>query len=166
MIGVTWFEARAYCNWLTANAQSNGPTVDCGFRLPTEAEFEVAARGAEGRLFPYGMSFNAARNNMSESHVRRTTPVGIFDNATPEGAFDLAGNAYSWTLSIFDQERFPYPYLSDDGRENVHEPRSKRVLRGGSWYFAQVFARGSFRDKYRPARRSLSSGFRIVCAVG
>lgn len=161
VIGVNWFESRAYCNWLTANVRSNGTMNEHIFRLPTEAEYEVAVRGSEGQMFPYGMTFDVSRNNTFESHIRRTTPVGIFDNATPEGAFDLSGNTYTWTSSIYDQQKFPYPYRSGDGRENIHES-SKRVLRGGSWYFTQVFARAVFRDKYRPARRSLSSGFRVV----
>ena len=135
------------------------------FRLPTEVEFEAAVRGPNGRMYPYGITFDANLSNMSESHIRRTTPVGIFDNATPEGAFDMSGNAYSWTLSIFDQQRFPYPYRNDDGREDV-QSSSKRVLRGGSWYFTQAFARAVFRDKYRPSRRSLSSGFRMARVVG
>ncbi|MGH9845802.1 MAG: NACHT domain-containing protein, partial [Blastocatellia bacterium] len=74
VVGVTWFEARAYCNWLTATAASGRI-----YRLPTEAEFEAAARGGKGRAFPYGKKFDASRSNTFESHIRRTTPVGIFD---------------------------------------------------------------------------------------
>ncbi|MBL8172266.1 MAG: SUMF1/EgtB/PvdO family nonheme iron enzyme, partial [Acidobacteria bacterium] len=76
VVGVTWFEARAYCNWLTANA-ANGLI----YRLPTEAEFEAAARGKKGRQFPYGKKFDSAKCNTFESHIRRTTPVGVFDNS-------------------------------------------------------------------------------------
>ena len=134
VVGVTWFEARAYCNWLTANA-ADGQT----FRLPTEAEFEAAARGKKGRQFPYGNKFDSTRCNTFESHIRRTTPVGVFDNSTPEGsgegAFDLSGNVYTWTLSIYDQDRFKYPYRSDDGREDISASGVRRVLRGGSWFF-------------------------------
>lgn len=124
MVGVTWFEARAYCNWLTANA-ADGRLC----RLPTEAEFEAAARGQQGRSFPYGETFDASRCNTFESHIRRTTPSGIFDNATPEDAYDLSGNAYTWTLSIYDQEQLPYPYRSDDGREELQATGVRRVRR-------------------------------------
>ncbi|NBO65533.1 MAG: TIR domain-containing protein, partial [Acidobacteria bacterium] len=89
VVGVSWFEARAYCNWLTATAGLEGKI----FRLPTEVEFEAAARGKEGREYPYGSEFDPDRCNTFESHIRKTTPVGIIDNATPEGAYDLSGNA-------------------------------------------------------------------------
>jgi formylglycine-generating enzyme required for sulfatase activity len=164
VVGVSWFEARAYCNWLTANARSDGAIRDCLFRAPTEAEFEAAARGSKGRLFPYGNRFDATRSNTFESHIRRTTPVGVFDNATPEGAFDLSGNAYTWTLAIHDQERFPYPYRGDDGREDIHQIGVKRVLRGGSWFLDGGSARAVSRDVNHPALRLDLIGFRVVCS--
>ncbi len=161
VVGVTWFEARAYCNWLTANAAMKDRT----FRLPTEAEFEAAARGTKGRMFPYGKSFDVARSNTFESHIRRTTPAGIFDNATPEGAFDLSGNAYTWTQSIYDQQKYLYPYKKDDGREDIQQTGVNRVLRGGSWYFFQVIARAVYRDSYDPYNRSNSIGFRVMLGM-
>ncbi len=187
VVGVTWVEARAYCNWLTANVygsvprpvgsvatgagQSSAATLptsrgtDLMFRLPTEAEFEAAARGKKGRLFPYGKTFDASRCNTFESHIRRTTPVGIFDNATPEGAFDLSGNAYTWTLSIYDQDNFPYPYRSDDGREDILATNVRRVLRGGAWFGDHFVARAVSRDIYLPAGRNYVIGFRVCCVV-
>lgn len=191
VVGVTWFEARAYCNWLTANVAEDlrgvsSPTVrkglvsaskalahawatdtgaDAGemiFRLPTEAEFEAAARGKKGRQFPYGKAFDSTRCNTFESHIRRTTPVGVFDNATPEGAFDLSGNAYTWTTSIYDQDRFPYPYRSDDGREDILATGVRRVLRGGSWFYYQLLARAVSRYDRHPADRHDNVGFRVV----
>jgi formylglycine-generating enzyme required for sulfatase activity len=157
VVGVTWFEARAYCNWLTANAADRRT-----YRLPTEAEFEAAARGKQGRLFPYGKSFDKTKGNTFESHIRRTTPVGIFENATPEMAFDLSGNAYAWTLSIYDQQRFAYPYRANDGRENVSATDVKRVLRGGSWFNYFDDARAVFRHLAHPAGRYYVIGFRVV----
>ncbi|MFN0086473.1 MAG: SUMF1/EgtB/PvdO family nonheme iron enzyme [Blastocatellia bacterium] len=157
VVGVTWYEARAYCNWLTANC--GGETI---YRLPIEAEFEAAARGAKGRMFPYKGGFDSGRCNTYESHIRRTTPIGIFDNATPEGAYDLSGNSYTWTLSIYDQEKFPYPYQSGDGREDIHQREVKRVLRGGSWADDPHFARVAYRFIDLPAFRSFSCGFRVV----
>ena len=160
VVGVTWFEARAYCNWLTANA-ADGKI----YRLPTEAEFEAAARGKRGRMFPYGKTFDATKCNTFESHLRRTTPVGVFDNATPEGAFDLSGNAYSWTLSIYDQERFRYPYRSDDGREDIEQTSVRRVLRGGAWSNNHLSARAVYRYLYHPAVRNFNVGFRVVVVL-
>jgi formylglycine-generating enzyme required for sulfatase activity len=160
--GVTWFEARAYCNWLTANARGVSEKGEKVFRLPTEAEFEAAARGKRGRLFPYGKTFDVNRSNTFESHIRRTTPVGIFDNATPEAAVDLSGNAYTWTLSIYDPEQFPYPYVSNDGREDIHQTGVRRVLRGGSWDYFLHFARAAFRNYGYPYFRFDYFGFRVV----
>ena len=163
VVGVTWFEARAYCNWLTANAaERNGGRI---FRLPSEAEFEAAARGRAGRPFAYGKTFDARRSNTFETHIRCTTPVGIFDNATPEGAFDLSGNAYTWTLCIYDQEQFPYPYASGDGREDIHRTGVRRVLRGGSWNDARGSARATCRHYNPPSYRNDLIGFRVVGVV-
>ena len=158
VVGVTWFEARAYCAWLSAQT---GQVL----RLPTEAEFEAAARGQGGRKFAYSDTFDSARCNTFESHLRRSTPVGIFDNATPEGAFDLSGNVYTWTSSIYDQERFPYPYRADDGREDAANAEAKRVLRGGSWFDDQYNARAVFRFNVDPVARNHGSvGFRLACS--
>jgi formylglycine-generating enzyme required for sulfatase activity len=157
VVGVTWFEARAYCNWLIANVAS-----DRIFRLPTEAEFEAAARGKKGRLFPYGDKFDVSKCNTFESHIRRTTPIGIFENATPEGVVDLSGNAYTWTLSIYDQEKFPYPYRSNDGREDIFVTGVSRCLRGGSWSDDHINARAVYRYSSHPGGRNDYVGFRVV----
>lgn len=159
VVGVTWFEARAYCNWLTASVGSASKI----FRLPTEVEVEAAARGKVGGLYAYGEMFDASRSNTFESHISRTTPVGIFNNATPEGVFDLSGNAFTWTLSIYDHKHFPYPYRSDDGREDINKTDALRVRRGGSWNRALGAARAAYRTDAHPARRDDSFGFRVVC---
>jgi len=132
------------------------------FRLPTEVEFEAAARGKGGRQFPYGETFDSGRCNTFESHIRRTTPVGIFANATPEGAFDLSGNVYTWTTSIYDQTAFAYPYRADDGREDENRTGVRRVLRGGSWNNVPQDARAARRFTYNPSSRSNNIGFRVV----
>ncbi len=150
VVGVTWFEARAYCDWLTSNTSGRGERI---FRLPTEAEFEAAARGKTGRMFPYGETFDVSRSNTFESHIRRTTPVGIFDNATPEGAFDLSGNAWTWTSTIYDQQKYPYPYKKVDGREDIHQSGVNRVLRGGSWDYFRDYARAVYRRDSDPDAR-------------
>ncbi len=155
VVGVTWFEAQAYCAWLSAQTEQV-------YTLPSEVEFEAAARGTAGREYPYGSPFDAARSNTFESHIRRTTPVGLFDNATPEGAFDLTGNAYTWTRSLYDQERFKYPYRPDDGREIADDAETRRVLRGGSWDFNRVSARAAARVSRDPDFRYYDRGFRVV----
>ncbi|NBO65871.1 MAG: hypothetical protein EBU88_13705 [Acidobacteria bacterium] len=157
VVGVSWFEARAYCNWLTATAGMEGGV----FRLPTEVEFEAAVRGKAAREYPYGRKFDQARCNTFESHIRRTTPVGIFDNATPEGAYDLSGNAFTWTSTIYDEERFQYPWRRDE-REDPGVAEARRLVRGGSWDGAQDFARAAFRGYYHPADRDVGLGVRVV----
>lgn len=114
---VTWEDALAYANW--ANK-----------RLPTEAEWEFAARGLHGRRFPWGNEFLPNHCNTAEAHLGGTSPVGTFSpqGDTPEGVIDMVGNVWEWTSSLFR----PYPYYAHDGRE---DPASGnwRVLRGASW---------------------------------
>jgi formylglycine-generating enzyme required for sulfatase activity len=160
VVGVTWFEARAYCSWLTATSGLEGEI----YRLPTEVEFEAAARGPKGRAFPYGEKFDSARCNTFESHLRRTTPIGIFANATPEGSYDLSGNAFTWTSTIYDEERFRYPWRHDE-RENPEDAEARRLVRGGSWYDDQDDARAAYRYYGSPASRSDDGGFRVVCGL-
>jgi formylglycine-generating enzyme required for sulfatase activity len=157
VVGVSWFEARAYCRWLAA--QSGRP-----FRLPGEAEREAAARGLEGRRYAYGETFDAARCNTFETHIPRTAPVGVFPGGeTPEGACDLTGNVWDWTSTIYDQERFPYPYRADDGREDP-EGDAIRVVRGGSWNRDRGNARAANRRRGNPLiRGNVLIGFRVVC---
>ena len=136
MVGICWHEARAYCAWMSA--QGGQP-----FRLPTEAEWEAAARGREGRRYPWGPAFDLARCNTFETHVRATTPVGVFPGGdSPEGVADLAGNVWEWTGSAY----VPYPYRADDGREDPEDAETRRVVRGGSWGGDR---RGDARSAYR-----------------
>jgi formylglycine-generating enzyme required for sulfatase activity len=114
-VGITWFEAYAYCQWR-------------GGRLPTEAEWEWAARGPENRTYPWGNTFEAA-NVISKGHGP-TAPVGDgirTSGASWVGALDMIGNVWEWVNSIY----MPYPYNASDGRESV-EGNNQRVLRGGS----------------------------------
>jgi formylglycine-generating enzyme required for sulfatase activity len=110
---VTWEGARRYCAWRRA-------------RLPTEAEWEAAARGREGRLAPWG---NGAANPERVSMSGRHEPVGSHPNgASPEGAHDLIGSLAEWTSSLYR----PYPYSATDAREDPTAP-GERVTRGGDY---------------------------------
>ncbi len=153
VVGICWHEAWAYCAWLSAQAGR-------AFRLPTEAEFEAAARGAAGRRYPYDDKFDSARSNTFESHIRRTTPVGIFRNATPEGVFDLSGNVYTWTSSAYQ----PYPYGASDGREDLNRTEVPRVVRGGPGD-DRGDARAAARNHAPPELRGSAFGFRVVGVV-
>ncbi|MGE0103812.1 MAG: SUMF1/EgtB/PvdO family nonheme iron enzyme [Blastocatellales bacterium] len=171
VVGISWFEARAYCNWLTANAHgvpsSDGQLTDSKtrlktvlrtFRLPTEFEYEATARGMQKRLYSYGNKFDSSRCNTFESHIRRTTPIGIFDNATPEGVYDLTGNVWTWTLSEYKA----YKDISNDRTEDINNAGIKRVLRGGSWHHGQDLARAVYRVSNYPYFRNDVFGFRVV----
>jgi formylglycine-generating enzyme required for sulfatase activity len=151
VMGICWFEARAYCAWLSAQT---GQT----FRLPTEAEWEVAAGGRQRRRFAFGEDFDISRCNTFETHIRHTTPIGIFPGGeTPEGVVDMTGNSWGWTSSLYQ----PYPYQAEDGREDA-TATARRVVRGGSWNGAENFMRARYRLHVGPAVRFNGLGLRVV----
>jgi formylglycine-generating enzyme required for sulfatase activity len=166
VVGVSWFEARAYCNWLSA--QTGRP-----YRLPNEVEWEAAARGRDGRLFAYGDAFDALGGNTVKTRYKRTTPVGVFPEwDTPEGVSDLAGNVSQWTISLFgpgvrlEEAKFAYPYRAEDGRQDLAAgPDIRRVLRGGAWHDDQVYARAAFRAANHPDLRYDEFGFRLASSI-
>ncbi|MEQ1815170.1 MAG: SUMF1/EgtB/PvdO family nonheme iron enzyme [Nitrosomonas sp.] len=163
VVGVCWFEARAYCLWLSAQSGQS-------FRLPMEAQWEAAARGLEGRRYAWGNDYDETRCNVLDTKLRRTTPVGVFpqgdtpvlfqgEQAEDVALSDMTGNAWDWTSSCYT----PYPYQSDDGREDM-EAEGARVLRGGSWLDDPVSARASARLNYHPGNRLSGTGFRVLCS--
>jgi serine/threonine protein kinase len=148
VINVDWKMANTYCEWR-------------GARLPTEAEWEKAARGTDGRKFPWGNgNFKCELANHSGC-VGDTAPVYQYDEGqSPYGVYGMSGNVWEWTSSLFKI----YPYVPTDGRESSDAPGS-RILRGGSWYF--FGAEGSVytytRFKVDPSVYNMYIGFR--CAV-
>lgn len=148
VIGIVHFEAAAYAAWLAA--QTGMPV-----RLPSEAEWEAAARGREGRVYAYGNTFDPLRGNTVETHIRQPTPVGVFPGGdTPEGLADMTGNTFELTRSLWGKDPFvtdyPYPYDARDGREDPDAPDTvSRIGRGGSWYVGQVHSRAAYRGRDR-----------------
>ena len=154
VVGICWYEARAYCAWLSAQT---GQT----FRLPTEAEWEAAARGKGGRRYAYGDKFDASCCNTFEGHIRRTTPIEIFPGGeTPEGLVDMTGNVWEWTGSLYQ----PYLYDPADGREET-DASGCRVARGGAWLDSRGVARAAFRLRPLPGSRGPALGLRVGCAA-
>jgi formylglycine-generating enzyme required for sulfatase activity len=152
VVGVCWYEARAYCAWLSTQ-------IGQPHRLPTEAEWEAAARGREGRSYAWAGDFDPARCNVFETHVRGATPPGVFPGGdTPEGLVDVTGNVWEWTSSAYR----PYPYRGDDGREDAEAADARRVVRGGSWPFNRGYARCAYRYDLHPDSRGNDLGFRVV----
>ncbi|WP_428268067.1 SUMF1/EgtB/PvdO family nonheme iron enzyme [Haliangium sp.] len=148
VIGISVFEARAFARWL---AEQSGLSI----RLPSEVEWEAAARGHEGRIYAYGNEFDPTKGNTLETHIRQPAPVGVFpEGDTPEGVADLTGNTFDYTCSLWGADPFvpdyAYPYDPTDGREDPDAPVSiARIGRGGSWYVASVHARTAYRGRDR-----------------
>jgi formylglycine-generating enzyme required for sulfatase activity len=151
VVGTSWYEAHAFCRWL---AEATGR----GYRLPTEAEWEKAARGTGGSLFPWGDAFDAGHCNARPAGIGQTTPVGQYSPAnSPYGCADMAGNVSEWTASEFKS----YPYSATDGRDDP-EGESERVTRGGSWHSPILRVRTVSRGMNDPFFTDNDLGFRCA----
>ena len=156
VVGVSWFEAQAYCAWLQTQlpelAESMGLTEGVSenyrIRLPTNEEWERAARGVDGREYPWSNDFKTKVVNCGESwekdaEDRGTTMVGLFpQGASPEGLLDAAGNVWEWTVSL-DADGAPF-------------------IRGGSWDFQTDALRCAIHLRYHTSDRANYLGFRVV----
>jgi formylglycine-generating enzyme required for sulfatase activity len=171
VVGVTWYEAIAFCNWLgeregNAKGRERGESRE-RFRLPTEAEWEYAGRGAgSARNFPWGDKLERGRANTAEMGFGQTTPVDYFPGGvSPFGVWDMSGNVFEWTLSKWGSNwqelQFAYPYRAEDGREEV-EGSGARVMRGGSWFNPYQEALCAYRSRYLAGSRGSNIGFRVV----
>ena len=157
---VNWFEARAYCEWL--NGKLDFVPQGYVLRLPTEAEWEKAARGNQQNKYPWGnQKWHKNLANIGQSRIQHPTTVGMYPlGAVEKGIFDLGGNLFEWTQSLFKK----YPYNRSDGRENM-ENKGNRVHRGGSWIDGDRLARCSVRDGNFPVDWGNAIGFRIVVSL-
>jgi formylglycine-generating enzyme required for sulfatase activity len=147
VVDITWYEAVAFCRWLTQHQGYNPDGYI--YLLPSEAEWEYAARRATRRIYPWGNEEPDAERANYEITYNGTSAVGCFPaGATPEdGICDLAGNVWEWTRSEYRS----YPYNPDDGREDMDAPAKKRfTLRGGGWYNPSNNLRASYRYYFTP----------------
>ncbi|MER3544638.1 MAG: hypothetical protein C4311_08540 [Chloroflexota bacterium] len=151
VVNVSWHDALAYCHWLSA-------TTGYRYRLPTEAEWEKAARGTDGRAYPWGNDFDPSLCNSRESGLGGTTPVDYHARGTgPYGVMDMLGNVWEWCSSLYAD----VPYRADDGREDL-AAAGGRVLRGGSWLDPAENIRPTRRLAASPEFLAPNIGFRVA----
>ena len=155
---VKWIDAIAYCKWLNSFLKNELPSV-LVLRLPTEAEWEKAARGTDGREYPWGNQFDKNKCNTSEGGKSGTTSVGLYSpqGDSPYGCADMSGNVWEWTHSLMK----PYPYKTNDGRED-EKASTTRVLRGGSFLNASRLTCGFYRHYFVDLADNV--GFRVVAS--
>jgi formylglycine-generating enzyme required for sulfatase activity len=183
VVGVTWYEAVAFCQWLEEQLQVEKSklrvwphgeleslrlnTSTSRVQLPTEAEWEKAARGEDGRRYPWGEESDQNRANFDEAEIGATSAVGCFPGgASPYGAEDLGGNVWEWTRSLWGErfeEPFKYPHNLVYGQENSGGgERTLRVVRGGAFDAEKFRVRCATRNGFPPYERSRIIGFRVV----
>ncbi|MCS6880446.1 MAG: SUMF1/EgtB/PvdO family nonheme iron enzyme [Oscillochloridaceae bacterium] len=156
VVGISWYEASAFCRWLTQHL-NDGHT----YLLPSEAEWEYAARGLTRRTYPWGNAeLDPERASYDQTYGFTTLAVGCFPRgSTPEGVLDLAGNVWEWTRSEYRD----YPYDPHDGREDGAAPAQKSfTLRGGSWAAQPIVLRAACRLQTAPDDHNVSVGFRLA----
>lgn len=178
VVYVTWYDAIAYCRWLTEQLQ-NGAGIPAEVReqarregwqvrLPSEAEWEKAARGTNGLIYPWGDRWEEDHANIGETGIGRLSAVGSFPQGKSlSGCLDMAGNVWEWTRSLWGEDvmkpKFGYPYVVEDEREDLDASNKVlRVLRGGAFFNAQRHARCAYRSRDFPGLAYVNSGMRVV----
>ena len=156
VLGVSWDDSVAFCAWAS---ERTGRKI----RLPTEAEWEKAARGTDGQRYPWGdpepdetrCNYGKSRAAGGQMEVGRYSPEGD----SPYGCVDMAGNVLEWTSSLL----FDYPYDAEDGREDPNS-RDARVVRGGGFFDNARDVRSANRNYGNPETRLSYIGFRVVAS--
>ncbi len=158
VVHVSWNNATEYCKWLSEKTKKQ-------YRLPTEAEWEKAARGEDGRAYPWGDEFDPNKANTAESGIKGTSEVGQFSpqGDSPYGCADMAGNVWEWCSDWFDAEEYKNRTDAEKDPQGPQKDQA-RVLRGGSWGNYRSSARCSVRRRYEPGSFSNDVGFRVVCS--
>jgi formylglycine-generating enzyme required for sulfatase activity len=174
VVWLGWSDALQYCEWLTRALRSWEGTPeplstllrreDWCVALPSEPEWEKAARGTDGRLYPWGNEPDNNRGNFGGTGIMTTSAVGCFpEGASPYGIEDLSGNVWEWTRSVWG----PYPYPADAAGQAERETREiregvRRVRRGGAFFSSPRSARGAVRLGSGPYPHGGGMGCRVV----
>lgn len=149
---VLYREAAAFCKW-------------AGGRLPSEAEWEKAARGTDGRIYPWGEQWDATRCNSIAGGMHRPEAVGSFPSClSPYGALDMAGNKWEWTSDRYAAYSLDGQHDGDNSEEETE--RLLRTLRGGAWMNPPSWLRSAYRLERSTRSRNMDHGFRCVTDLG
>lgn len=151
---VSWYDAMAFCRWLSKK-------LDLDIRLPTEEQWEKAARGTDGREYPWGNGYKTGYANINETYgeagiynLQETSAVGIYPQGqSPYGLMDMSGNVWEWCLNKYHEPQITTADVSG----------GVRVVRGGAWNYATEYCRSSSRLDAHPLYRSYNLGFRLLC---
>ncbi len=154
-MSVSWGDASMYCEWLSK--KTGKP-----YRLPTEAEWEKASRGTDGRIYPWGNAFVVLMANTAETKLGDTSDVGKFSpqGDSPYGCADMVGNVWEWCNDWLGENEYR-------NRKEAKDPQgpttgSYRVLRGGSFINNKGYCRCSDRGRYNPFNLGRNYGFRVA----
>jgi formylglycine-generating enzyme required for sulfatase activity len=160
ILGISWYEARAFTRWLEKRWHDRGIIASSvHLDLPSETEWEKAARGADGRIYPWGNEFDGNRLNWIGHMLLAPTPIGAFPNsASPYGAEEMVGNLWEWTRSVF--EPYGEGYSGADFARAL-TPETNLSIRGGAHFSIRTRCRCAARMSSRPNNR-VNTTFRIV----
>jgi toxoflavin biosynthesis protein ToxD len=162
VIAVSWNDAQEYCKWLSQKTGKH-------YRLPSEAEWEKAARGMDGRVYPWGNDFDSKKCNVLDSKIGDTTPVGTFTEEggdSPYGCADMSGNVWEWCNDGYELDEY-----KKRSSKTIRDPSGPekdngiKCMRGGSWGVNRNFARVSSRSYYDPRFKEGFIGFRLYCSA-
>ena len=150
VVNITWPLANAFCDWLSHHTAAH-------YALPDEAQWECAARGNDGRQFPWGNNWDDSRAAVRGSCTQLPPVASYPSGASSWGCLDMAGGVWEWTTSL---DRL-YPYHADDGRNDMQAP-GRRIIRGGCYVNPHGYARCACRFRMDPLLTNPFLGFRIV----
>jgi formylglycine-generating enzyme required for sulfatase activity len=175
-VGISWYEAEAYCTWLSHHLAEVKPDwwqPGLEVALPSEAQWEYAARGGEGRTYPWGAQAPDSEHANFGNPEGQTNPVGCCPRGqTPAGLCDMAGNVWEWCLDAWDGAAYRKRLKKGDKKRNiVNNPvtfgnTAIRVLRGGAWGSGARALRAAYRDGDHAGYRFRYFGFRCVLLLG